>query len=46
LAGCALLAASVTALLALEYLDVIREMPSPREIRVPNFWQYGRFDAW
>ncbi len=46
LVGCALLSASVTGLLALEYLDVIREMPSPREIRVPNFWQYGRFDAW
>jgi len=46
LLGGALLAASVTAVLSLEYLDVIREMPSPPGIRVPNFWQYGRFDAW
>lgn len=46
LAGGALLAAAVSAVLALEYLDVIRDMPSPPGIRAPNLWQYGRFDAW
>jgi hypothetical protein len=46
LVGSVLLAVSVTSLLSLEYLNVIREMPSPPGIRVPNFWQYGRFDAW
>ncbi|MGH8244905.1 MAG: O-antigen ligase family protein [Gammaproteobacteria bacterium] len=46
LAGSALLAAAVCAVLALEYLDVIREMPSAPGIRVPNLWQYGRFGAW
>lgn len=46
LVGGVLLAASVTAVLSLEYVDVIREMPSPPGIRVPNFWQYGRFGAW
>jgi O-antigen ligase len=46
LAGSALLAAAVSAVLVLEYLDVIHDMPSPPGIRVPNLWQYGRFDAW
>jgi O-antigen ligase len=42
----AVMAALVTALLALDYLNVIREMPYPPELRAPSFWQYGRFDAW
>lgn len=46
LAGVALLCAAVTAILALEYLHVIRDMPYPPQLRAPNFWQYGRFDAW
>jgi O-antigen ligase len=46
LAGLALLCAAVTAILALEYLHVIRDMPYPPQLRAPNFWQYGRFDAW
>jgi hypothetical protein len=46
LAGVAILAALVTAILMAEYLDVIREMPYPPQLRVPSFWQYGRFTAW
>lgn len=46
LAGVAILAAFVTAILMAEYLDVIRNMPYPPQLRVPSFWQYGRFTAW
>ena len=46
LAGTAALAALVTAVLAIEYVSLIREMPYPPNLRIPNFWQYGRFSAW
>lgn len=46
LTGVTVLAALTTTILALEYLDVIRHMAYPPELRIPSFWQYGRFDAW
>jgi O-antigen ligase len=46
LAGTAVLAALVTAVLAIEYVSLIREMPYPPALRIPSFWQYGRFSAW
>ncbi len=45
-AGTAVLAALVTAVLAIEYVSLIREMPYPPNLRIPSFWQYGRFSAW
>lgn len=41
--GVLALACLVTLILTFEYLDIVREL---RMDRVPNFWQYGRFDAW
>lgn len=41
--GVLALACLVTLILAFEYLDIVREL---RMDRVPNFWQYGRFDDW
>jgi hypothetical protein len=46
LVGVAILAALTTTVLTIEYLDVIRDMPYPPALRIPNFWQYGRFTAW
>lgn len=45
-AGMAALAALVTAILAVEYVQLIQSMPYPPGLRIPNFWQYGRFTAW
>lgn len=39
-------AAAVSAVLAFEYLSLIVDMPYPPNLRIPNFWQYGRFSAW
>jgi hypothetical protein len=39
-------AAAVSAVLAFEYLSLIVDMPYPPALRIPNFWQYGRFTAW
>ena len=46
LVGVAMLAALSTLILTVEYLDVIREMRYPPELRIPSFWQYGRFTDW
>lgn len=40
------MAAFVSMVLAVEYLSLIVDMPYPPALRVPNFWQYGRFTAW
>jgi hypothetical protein len=40
------LAGLVTAVLAFEYLDVVRDGRNVLAARIPSFWQYGRFDAW
>jgi len=41
-----LLAIAVTAILSIEYILVIREMPPFAEGRNPHFWLFGRFSAW
>ena len=46
LVGVAMLAVLTTTILTIEYLNVIRDMPYPLALRVPSFWQYGRFTAW
>ena len=46
LVGLGILAVLTTTLLAIEYLDVIKDMPYPFEQRAPSFWQYGRFAEW
>jgi putative inorganic carbon (hco3(-)) transporter len=46
IAGVAILAGLVTAVLAFEYLDVVRDARHALAARIPSFWQYGRFDAW
>jgi O-antigen ligase len=46
LSGLAIAAAAITAVLAFEYIALIRNMPYPGALRIPNFWQYGRFSAW
>lgn len=46
LPGVVILAALVTTILLVEYLDVIRDMPYPPQLRIPSFWQYGRFTEW
>jgi O-antigen ligase len=46
LVATALLAATVTTILALEYLPLARDIPAWSMRRNPHFWQYGRFDAW
>lgn len=39
-------AALVSIILAAEYVALIIDMPYPPALRLPNFWQYGRFSAW
>ena len=46
LVGLAMLAVLTTTILTIEYLDVIRDMPYPPALRIPSFWQYGRFVEW
>jgi O-antigen ligase len=46
LVGLAMLAMLTTTILTVEYLDVIRDMPYPPALRIPSFWQYGRFIDW
>jgi hypothetical protein len=46
LVGVALLAMCTTAILAFEYVDVIKPMPGNLQLRHPHFWQYGRFADW
>ena len=46
LVGLAILAILTTAILTIDYLDVIRDMPYPFTLRAPSFWQYGRFTEW
>jgi O-antigen ligase len=46
LVGVAMLAVVTTTILAVEYLSVIQDMPYPPALRIPSFWQYGRFTAW
>ena len=41
-----MLAMLTTTILTIEYLDVIRDMPYPPALRIPSFWQYGRFIDW
>ena len=42
----AMLAVLTTIILTVEYLNVIQDMPYPPALRIPSFWQYGRFTAW
>jgi O-antigen ligase len=44
--GTALLAATVTVILAAAYVAVVRDLSYPPHLRVPSFWQYARFTAW
>ena len=46
LAAGAVAAAIVVSILAVTYLDAIRDMAYPASLRIPSFWQYGRFAAW
>jgi len=46
LVGLAMLAMLTTTILTIEYLDVIWNMPYPPALRIPSFWQYGRFVDW
>ena len=46
LVGLAMLAVLTTTILTIEYLNVIRDMPYPPALRIPSFWQYGRFIEW
>ena len=46
LVGLGFLAALTAAILTLEYVEVIRDMPYPPALRIPSFWQYGRFTQW
>jgi O-antigen ligase len=46
LSGISIIAALITAVLAIEYVSLIRNMPYPPALRIPSFWQYGRFSAW
>jgi O-antigen ligase len=46
LVGVAMLAMCTTAILAFEYVDVIKAMPGNLQLRHPHFWQYGRFADW
>lgn len=41
-----LLAVAVTAILSIEYILVIRDMPPFSEGRNPHFWLFGRFSDW
>lgn len=45
--GLMVVAAALTSImLAIEYIALIVDMPYPPLLRIPNFWQYGRFSAW
>ena len=46
LVGVAILAMFTTAVLAFEYVDVVKAMPGNLQLRHPHFWQYGRFAEW
>ena len=46
LVGVAMLAMCTTAILAFEYVDVLKSMPGNLQLRHPHFWQYGRFVDW
>jgi O-antigen ligase len=46
LVGVAMLAMCTTAILAIEYVDVVQPMPGNLQLRHPHFWQYGRFADW
>lgn len=46
LVGVAMLAMCTTAILAFEYVDVVKPMPGNLQPRHPHFWQYGRFADW
>lgn len=46
LLGSAVLAGLVTAILAIEYLEVTSNLWLPVEFRTPSFWQYARFSSW
>jgi len=46
LVGVAMLAMCTTAVLAFEYVDVVKPMPGNLQLRHPHFWQYGRFADW
>jgi hypothetical protein len=46
LVGVAMLATCTTAILAFEYVDVVKPMPGNLQPRHPHFWQYGRFADW
>lgn len=41
-----ILAVTVTIILGLEYLPLVRELPPWAARWNPHFWQYGRFDTW
>jgi O-antigen ligase len=46
LVGVAMLAMCTTAIVAFEYVDVVKPMPGNLQLRHPHFWQYGRFADW
>ena len=46
LVGVAILAMLTTAILAFEYVDVVKPLPGNLQPRYPHFWQYGRFADW
>ena len=46
LVGVAMLAMCTTAILAFEYVNVVKTMPGNLQPRYPHFWQYGRFADW
>ena len=46
LVGIGMLAMCTTAILAFEYVDVVKSMPGNLQLRHPHFWQYGRFVDW
>lgn len=46
LVGVVVLAMCTTAILAFEYVDVVKPMPGNLQPRHPHFWQYGRFADW
>jgi O-antigen ligase len=46
LAWVAMLAMCTTAILAFEYVNVVKPMPGNLQPRYPHFWQYGRFADW
>lgn len=44
--GVIVLAGLTTLVLALEYLDVVENVRGAAVVRIPSFWQGGRFEAW